>query len=75
VTPALDFKISGHEAVEGKKFQIFKSDNTVETLIYRPLVINWSIEFDDQEIEILNSFGAFRYEMGTAVGLVDGPFL
>jgi hypothetical protein len=32
-------------------------------LIYKPSVVNWSIEFDDQELQILNTSGAFKYEM------------
>ena len=58
-----DFTITGAEAIEGKKFQIVKADGLGVNLIYKPSVINWSIEFDDQEIEILNTSSAFRYEM------------
>jgi hypothetical protein len=58
-----DFTISGVEAIEGKKFQMVKADGLGVNLIYKPSVINWSIEFDDQEIEILNTASAFKYEM------------
>ena len=62
-TQADDFTISGAEAIEGKELQLVKADGMGVKLIYKPSVVNWTIEFDDQELQILNTSGAFKYEM------------
>jgi hypothetical protein len=68
--PCEDLVISGKEAHDldsgmpaGKKFQIFKSSESVVNLVYVPSVINWTIEFDGQELETLHETVAHKYEM------------
>lgn len=68
--PSGDLVISGREAFDpdlglavGKKFRIFKSSDFAVNLVFKPTVVNWTIEFDDQEIDKRHETIAYKYEM------------